>query len=172
MTDLEEIYYGIITGGKNDPEKDLFSKLNDLEESDLFSHRLVTKKADKINKINKIDKTKKINMIKYEDPSMADEDENVNFFKQAVDTEFFNDLSSNRSSPNIFKSSESSNQSSPDIFKSESSNQSSPGIFKSESVADDSLDEEKDKKSTDDDDDISFDEVEKDNKLTYDQMII
>lgn len=171
MTDLEKIYYGIITGGKNDPEE-LFSKINNLEELDLFSHRLVTKKADKINKINKIDKTKKINMIKYEDPSMADEDENVNFFKQAVDTEFFNDLSSNRSSPNIFKSSESSNQSSPDIFKSESSNQSSPGIFKSESVADDSLDEEKDKKSTDDDDDISFDEVEKDNKLTYDQMII
>jgi len=112
-------------------------------------------------------------MIKYEDPSMADEDENVNFFKQAVDTEFFNDLSSNRSSPSIFKSSESSNQSSPDIFKSESSNQSSPDIFKSESVASsDSSDEEKDKKSTDDDDDISFDEVEKDNKLTYDQMII
>ena len=169
MTDLDEIYYGIITGGKNDPE-DLFSKINALEESDLFSHRLVTKKADKINKI---DKTKKINMIKYEDPSMADDDENVNFFKQAVDTEFFNDLSSNRSSPSIFKSSESSNQSSPDIFKSESSNQSSPDIFKSESVASsDSSDEEKDKKSTDDDDDISFDEVEKDNKLTYDQMII
>jgi len=55
MTDLDEIYYGIITGGKNDPE-DLFSKINALEESDLFSHRLVTKKADKINKI---DKTKK-----------------------------------------------------------------------------------------------------------------